>query len=193
MMFLTDFADQGVILPVILAVGVVLAAYGWWRAAVMWLAVTGGTFAVVLVLKFGFIGCGPVFDHFGVRSPSGHTAAGAILAGGLAALFTRRRWIVFAVATLAAAVIGVSRLALDMHTPTEALLGGAIGILGAVALPHFVRPEATKPPAVALAVAVLLAVLLHGRRLPAEPVIAHAALATMQYFPACRVRDDQAR
>jgi membrane-associated phospholipid phosphatase len=193
MIFLTDFADQGVILPVILAVGVVLAAYGWWRAAVMWLAVTGGTFAVVLVLKFGFIGCGPVFDHFGVRSPSGHTAAGAILAGGLAALFTRRRWIVFAIATLAAAAIGVSRLALGMHTPADALLGGAIGILGAVVLRHFPRPPATKPPVVALTVAVLLTVLLHGTRLPAEPVIARVALATMRYIPACRVGDDQAR
>src|ERR1700735_5226432 len=108
MTFLTDFADQGVVLPVVLAVGLVLALYGQWRAALMWLAVIGGTFAAVLVLKFGFIGCGTVFDRYALHSPSGHTTAAAVVAGGLAGLFTPRRWIVLTVATLAAAVIGMS-------------------------------------------------------------------------------------
>jgi membrane-associated phospholipid phosphatase len=187
MAFLTDFADQGVILPVVLAVGLVLALYGRWRAALLWLAVIGATFAVVVALKFGFIGCGSVFDRYALRSPSGHTAAAAVVAGGLAGLFTPRRAIVLTVATLAAAVIGMSRIALNMHSPPEVVLGAAIGILGAAVLPYVLPTVSSKPPVAALAIAVLVAVLLHGRRLPAEPVIERAAYAAMRFIPACRV------
>ena len=43
MKFLTDFADQAVVLPMVAAVSVVLAAQGWWRGALAWLCVVGMT------------------------------------------------------------------------------------------------------------------------------------------------------
>src|ERR1043166_4884615 len=90
MIFLTDFADQAVVLPVVLVVALLLAATGWWRGAVVWLGVVGGTFGVVLFLKLVFMSCQPVFIPWELRSPSGHTAAAAVVAGGVRALIGGR-------------------------------------------------------------------------------------------------------
>src|SRR5690349_19218340 len=49
--FLTDFADQAVIMPLVLAVAVALALQGWRRGAFVWLAVVAVTFIVMLMLK----------------------------------------------------------------------------------------------------------------------------------------------
>src|SRR5450432_1483592 len=59
MNFLTDFADQAVVLPVAVVVAIVLAVMGWRRGALVWLGVLGVTFGVILVLKLGFLACGP--------------------------------------------------------------------------------------------------------------------------------------
>ena len=73
--FLTDFADQAVVLPLVLAVALVLALQGWRRGAAAWLVAIGATFAVILVLKLVFLGCTPLFGPADMRSPSGHVAA----------------------------------------------------------------------------------------------------------------------
>src|SRR5476649_744774 len=108
MTFLTDFADQAVTLPIVASVALVLAVLGWWRGALAWLAVVGVTFGVILVLKLGLMACEPVFGAWSLRSPSGHTAAAAVVAGGLAALLTERRWIVLLVAVAASVTIGLT-------------------------------------------------------------------------------------
>ena len=51
MTFLTDFADQAVVLPIVVAVGVALLAQGWRRGAVAWALVVVVTFATMVVLK----------------------------------------------------------------------------------------------------------------------------------------------
>ena len=47
--FLTDFADQAVVLPVAVAIAFVLAVAGWWRGLIAWLIGVGGTIAVMAV------------------------------------------------------------------------------------------------------------------------------------------------
>ena len=84
MRFLTDFADQAVVLPLIVVVALVLAGLGWRRGAVAWLAAVGVTFGAVLTLKLVLFTCGPALHLATLRSPSGHTAAAAIIAGGIA-------------------------------------------------------------------------------------------------------------
>src|SRR5258708_39101880 len=86
MMFLTDFADQAVVLPVVVAVAAVLLALGWRRGALVWLGSVCATFGVVLFLKLGFLACVPVFGPWELRSPSGHTAAASVVAGGFVTL-----------------------------------------------------------------------------------------------------------
>ena len=185
-MFLTDFADQAVVLPVALAVGVVLATMGWRRGALVWLGVVGATFGVVLVLKLGFMACGPVFSPWDLHSPSGHTAAASVLAGGFVTLLAGSPPAALAVSVLAAAMFGFSRVELGYHTVPEVFLGAAIGIAGAVVLARLAgRPPVMRPLRL-LAVAVVVAWLLHGGHLRAEQVIWRFAEGRLDFVPACR-------
>jgi membrane-associated phospholipid phosphatase len=187
--FLTDFADQAVLLPLALVVAVCLACTGWWRGLGAWLVGVGGTLGLMFVLKVVFIACGP--PHL-LRTPSGHTAAAAVICGGLMAVLAgRRRWAV-PVAILAAAVIGATRLLLHAHLPREVVVGGLAGIGGAwlVAalsgpLPEFGRRR------IALA-ALVVAMVLHGLRLPAEAEIRGLAYRLAHRLAVCQAPDDEA-
>ena len=106
-----------------------------------------------------------------MRSPSGHTATAAVVVGGLIALMTGRHWAVLMVAVLAAALIGTSRVVLGFHSIPEICIGAAAGIAGAWALSRFCGSPPSRRPMSLLAVAGVLALLLHGLRLPAEAAI----------------------
>jgi membrane-associated phospholipid phosphatase len=187
MTFLTDFADQAVVLPLVAAVSVVLAAQGWWRGALAWLFVVALTFGVVLVLKLGFLACAPVFGPYAIRSPSGHTAAASVVAGGLAALLTGRQRAVLCIALLAAFIIGSSRLELGFHSLPEVVIGAFTGISGAALLARLAGPPPVRRRRISvLAVAFVVAMLLHGMRLPAEAAIWRISLGALDFVPACR-------
>lgn len=186
MKFLTDFADQAVILPLVAAVALVLVCQGWWRGAGAWLVTVGATFSVVLVLKLIFLGCTPVFGPIDLRSPSGHAAAASVVCGSLAAIYGGGRRVVAVSAILAWVAIGLTRIGLHQHSWLEVLLGGGIGSLGAMGMVRL----AGAPPALRLRPMVLTATfvvaLLHGRHLNAEIAI-HEAAATVDWLPGlCR-------
>jgi membrane-associated phospholipid phosphatase len=184
--YLTDFADQAVVLPLVLAIGVALAVQGWRRGAVTWLIVVGATFMATLVFKLFFLSCPPVFGQVDIHSPSGHVAAASVVAGGLAVIFTRRRASIFPAAILAAVVIGFSRLVLGAHSLPEVIIGAMIGLAGAVALTRFAGQPPRLRLAPLIAVIVIVAILFHGLHLPAEAAIRHTALRAAQLIPACR-------
>src|SRR4051794_12247066 len=187
MTFLTDFADQAVVLPMVAAVAVVLAAQGWWRGALAWLCVVGVTFTVILILKLGFLACAPVFGPWSLRSPSGHTAAASVVAGGLVALLAGRQRAVLFIALLAAVVIGSSRLELGFYSLPEVTIGALTGVAGAALLSHLAgAPPEKRRPVPLLAVAFVVAMLLHGMRLPAEAAIWRISLGVLDFVPACR-------
>ena len=99
-----------------------LAALGWRRGAAAWVLAVGATLGTMLVLKLAFLACGTVLPSIGVHTPSGHTAAAALAAGGLAALLSRgnnRGGHVLAWALGAAIVVGFTRVALAMHSVPE--------------------------------------------------------------------------
>jgi membrane-associated phospholipid phosphatase len=168
MRYLTDFADQAVVLPLIATVALMLAVLGWRRGALAWLGAVGLSFGAVVAFKLVFATCGPALGLPALRSPSGHTAAAAIIVGGIAVALGRGRQQVAAIAGLAALLIGVTRVVLGLHTPVEVTLGGALGILGVLGFAVI----AGRPPALRLrwlfAVIVAVALLLHGRHLDAE-------------------------
>jgi membrane-associated phospholipid phosphatase len=185
-LFITNFADQAVILPLVLAVTVALAAQGWRRGAVVWLAVVGATFGVVLLLKLICLACAPVDGLTELRSPSGHVAAATVVAGGLAALVTRRRVSILPAGVLAAVVIGVSRLVLDMHSLPEVAVGAGVGLAGATALVRMAGPPPTLKPGKLLALVVIVAAMFHGLHLPAEAAIRHAAFRAAHVLEVCQ-------
>ena len=171
MRFVTDFADLAVALPLALCVAAVLGSAGWWRGVAAWGVAVGAMLAGVLTLKLLFLGCaaptGPLF------SPSGHTAVGGLLYGGMAAIWLRQRVDLWAAVGLggvpAAVVIGITRLALHAHSVPEVGLGACVGLaglawmLGMAGLP----PQGLRIGRVVL-VALPIVVMLHGMRLPAE-------------------------
>ena len=190
MTFLTDFADQAVVLPLVAMVSIVLAILGWWRGALAWLAAAGVTFGSVLVLKVGFLACGPVFGPWALHSPSGHTAAAAMVAGGLTAIIAGHRWLALAAALLASAAIGMSRVALGFHSVPEVAIGGGLGFLGVMGLARFAGSSPVRRPVPLLVAAALVAVLLHGMRLPAEAAIWRASSGLLDFVPACRAEGE---
>ncbi len=186
MEFLTDFADQAVILPLVLAVSIALAMQGWRRGALVWIAVIGATFITMLVLKVVFLACSPLFSPMDMRSPSGHVAAATVVAGGLAALLTHRAVSILPIAVLAAAVIGLSRIVLGAHSLPEVALGALVGLVGALALMRIAGPP---PPLKLLPLVlaiVLVAAVFHGLHLPAEAAIRHTAFRAAEYLEVCR-------
>ncbi len=136
MNFLTNFADQAVLLPLAACVFGTLLALRWRRGALAWGACVAGVLAVMLVLKLVALACGAHFAWTGVVSPSGHTATAAVVYGGLFALLappSRTGTLVAAAAGgLVALGVGLTRLALHVHTPADVLVGAAVGVAGAV-------------------------------------------------------------
>jgi membrane-associated phospholipid phosphatase len=185
--FLTDFADQAVILPIVLAIGIALFAQGWRRGAAAWAVVVVATFAAMLALKLVFLACSASFGTGDIRTPSGHVAAATVVAGGLAALLLRRRAAVLALAALAAVAIGISRLALGLHSPAEVVIGGAVGLAGAWALLMLAGPPPERLDARRIAyIAVVIAVIFHGLHLPAEAHIRSTAWRFAHVLAVCQ-------
>jgi membrane-associated phospholipid phosphatase len=171
-------------------VAIVLSAQGWHKGALTWLLIVTATFAATLAFKLIFLSCSPVFGPLDVRSPSGHVATAAVVTGGLCAMLTRRRTTILPAATLAAIVIGLSRLVLGVHTLPETLFGALIGLTGAAALLRFTSP----PPRLRLTplvlVVIVVATVFHGLHLPAEAAIRHTAFRLTSFIPACRGTPD---
>jgi membrane-associated phospholipid phosphatase len=185
--FITDFADQAVVLPLALAVGIALLAQGWRRGAAAWALTVAATLAMTLVLKLLFVACADSLGTADLHSPSGHVAGATVVAGGLAALLLRRPAVALAFAASAALVIGYSRLALAQHSLPETVLGATVGLVGTGALLVLAgRP----PPGIEsrriLMTAAAIALLFHGLHMPAEAHIRGAAYHFAQMFAVCQ-------
>jgi hypothetical protein len=176
MRFLTDFADLATTLPIAVCIGLSLAWITWWRGVAAWSFSVMFALSATLALKLFFLACGPTAGF----SPSGHTAAGTAVYGGVVALILRKRIGPPAAWLLAgggmAALVGYSRMALHLHDLREVSIGAAVGLVAVAALlatvgpaPPGLRPRALLSPAL------LVIIPLHGLRLPAEPMVRHAA------------------
>jgi membrane-associated phospholipid phosphatase len=176
--FLTDFADQAVMVPMILLIAAVLLLSGWRRGAVAWCSVVPLTLLAVGLAKFMVFRFGAPAWLPDLLSPSGHTASAALVYGGLMAILVPymgpwRR--VLLVAVPMAAIIGVTRLFLRVHTLDDVIVGAIIGLVGAISL---ARLAGHRPIHISLwpaaGTVVMVVILFHGIRLPAE-VWLHAA------------------
>ncbi len=175
MWFITDFADQAVILPVALAIAVSLWRGGWITGARTWVLCCGTTLATLGAAKLAVFVFGPFSFLPLLDSPSGHTAASAIAWGGLAVLLLprpHRRSLGLPIAAAITALIGATRLGLHVHTLPDVVIGAAIGLTGTLVLALTLDDL---PPglrrSLLLGPALLIAATLHGYRLPAEPLL----------------------
>lgn len=178
---ITNFADQAVVLPLAAATLGLFVFRQWWRGAVAWVATVGVTLALILFLKLRFFACDQMTAEALVRNPSGHTAAAAVVYGGLAVVVVRsfremKRGLLpvtIAISTLIAVVIGVSRLELDKHSVLEVFVGSAIGVAGAVSFAVLAgppKPNLRFDRLLLLSLAVI--VVFYGTELPIEPHLA---------------------
>ena len=179
--FVTDFADQAVVIPSAIAVAVGFVAAGWYRGALAWSGVLACTWVSVLLLKLACLLFGSLWVG-GLHSPSGHTASAAAAAGGFLGLIVRRRggdwrWTI-PISAGFATIIGLSRLALHVHTRLDVLVAGMVGVVSAVVLVVLAGPPPPKlrlsPIITALAVVI---VLMHGSQSSAEAAIKRFAAA----------------
>lgn len=174
-------------LPLVFALAIVLVVLGWPRGAAAWLLAAIATLATMLVLKVLAVACGPPE----LRSPSGHTATAAFIVGGFAALLARRAGrgalpVLFA-GGVAALLIGISRLALGMHTWVEVTAGAAIGCVGALGLYWLAGPVPSRLTfRWVVATALCVVVAFHGLHLNAEPRIRSSALLWALRLGVCR-------
>ncbi|HEY0203902.1 MAG TPA: phosphatase PAP2 family protein [Acetobacteraceae bacterium] len=198
LMFVTDFADQAVILPVVAVVFLILLAQRRWQVASAWMLAIPGVLGTLLVLKVACYACGWLLpalglDQLALRSPSGHVASAAVVSSGVVALQAGRMRVgaipaALTAALAAAVVIGVTRVLLGAHSMAEVVVAAAIGGAGAVAFARLsgrhLKEKSGLP--IAMAAAIML-VVFHGSHLPAEAVIQSAAAATLrQWVPACQ-------
>ena len=192
--FITDFGDQAVILPLAATVALIFLISGWRRGALAWTVAVGATLGLVLLLKLAFLACGHLITDMQLQSPSGHTAAAAVVYGGLAGIALRtvtsnKYWLLgctFAIAILCAAIFGATRLRLGAHSMPEVLAGGMVGVGGAIsstALAGVPSPAIRLSYVLAAGLGILL--LLHGLHLPAESVIKSIAI-NIWPLSACR-------
>ena len=196
MRYLTDFADQAVVLPLAAAISITLLLLRWWRGAIGWILAVPATLAIVLSLKIIFYACHAELPDLGIRSPSGHTASATVVYGGLLALFGKhgishraRHLLLIALAALLLALLfGYSRVDLGVHTVPDVLVGGAVGIVGALLFVVLAGqpPEGFRRGLLG-AVALLVALLCHGRELHAEEIIQRMAISYWwPFITSCR-------
>lgn len=179
--FFTDAGDSGVLLPIAL-VGVATLWYFHSRR-VAWLLLRSVMVAGVFItaLKILFLSCAAHWAT-GLSSPSGHACLSAVVYGTVATLVAAGRAplfraLVYILAAVFVAAIGVSRVTLGVHTWIEVGVGLSVGLAAQLWFAwSYARTEPVridlKTFGAALAVTVLLA---FGIRLPAESLIRHLA------------------
>ena len=176
MLFLSDFANLGLVLPLAGLVALTLAALGKRREAFAWCLAIAGTLGTMAVLKvLVFVAVGPEAGA-GLGNPSGHTAAGIVVYAGLLALLGERFAPRLNIALLAGPafglLFGLTRIELQVHTLADVLVGGAVGLGGVLVLAWLAGPRradaraAGMPVVAAVALGAILA--FHGHRLIAE-------------------------
>tara|TARA_R110000868_G_scaffold4303_3_gene27364 strand:- start:7467 stop:8096 length:630 start_codon:yes stop_codon:yes gene_type:complete len=183
---LTNFGDQGLILPFVLSVGAMLWFSQARREAIIWIFATGAALATMLLLKLMFLPCGHLLPQWHLRSPSGHAASAFIAYGGFAVLEAKlrtARWqrvAILGAGFLFACMIAGSRLALHVHSLPEVLLGSLVGLGTPLILLWKIRPQfrrtLARPLLLAPLVPLALLIALRGETLHVEGHIAAIAV-----------------
>jgi membrane-associated phospholipid phosphatase len=180
---ITSLGGAGLTLPLAIAIALWLALGYTWRMAAGWLLLLGAAIGVVTLTKLAFLGWGVGVRELDFTGLSGHAVLStAVYPVALFLMLLPARpafRLVGVVLGLAAGIaVGLSRVVLEAHSPSEAITGC---IVGAVTALMFVRwswdAEPGRLSAVPVTVSLLmLTVALHGVHLPTQRWVTHIAL-----------------
>lgn len=122
-----------------LVVVTVLVLFGVkWKAEALWLAVNGSLAGLLIVgLKAIYVRPRPSLTHLveagGFSFPSGHSLGSMLIFGTILVIICQRvkkapvRWALLAILSLLIGLIGLSRIYLGVHYPTDVLAGFVLG------------------------------------------------------------------
>lgn len=199
LVYLTNFGDPYLTVPLAGAVVVWLATTRSWRALVTWIACFSASAALVAASHFAYAAWGLQITAINFTAVSGHTMLASAVyptTFALCASQARTRTAIFAYlcGLVFALAIGMSRLLMGVHTPAEVLSGWLLGTLvagltcspalalrtraGVISIGRNARHDSTPFAAMALA----LIVVCHGKILPVTAWIdVHAPRLTQQW------------
>jgi membrane-associated phospholipid phosphatase len=180
---ITSLGGAGLTLPLALAIAIWLAVGYSWRLAACWLALLGAAIGVVTVTKLAFLGWGVGVRELDFTGVSGHAMLStAVYPAALFLMLLPARpaiRLLGVLAGLAAGIaVGLSRVVLSAHSPSEAVTGCLVGALAALV---FVRiawnAEPGRLSAMPVAVSMMvLAVAMHNVHVPTQRWVTHIAL-----------------
>jgi membrane-associated phospholipid phosphatase len=180
---ITSLGGAGLTLPLAIAIALWLALGYSWRMAAGWLLLLGAAIGVVTVTKLAFLGWGVGVRELDFTGVSGHAMLStAVYPVALFLMLLPARPALRLVGVLiglaAGIAVGLSRVVLDAHSPSEAITGCIVGALTAL---MFVRwswdAEPGRLSAVPVTVSlVMLFVGLHGVHVPTQRWVTHIAL-----------------
>ncbi|WP_025602016.1 phosphatase PAP2 family protein [Burkholderia sp. WSM2230] len=180
---ITSLGGAGMTLPLAFAIALWLAVGYTWRMAAGWLLLLGAAIGVVTVTKLAFLGWGVGVRELDFTGVSGHAMLStAVYPVALFLMLLRTHPAVRVLGVLlglaAGMAVGVSRVALSAHSPSEAVTGCLVGALAAllfVRMAWKAQPERLSALPVAVSLMVL-AVLMHGVHVPTQRWVTHIAL-----------------
>ncbi|MEM5343035.1 phosphatase PAP2 family protein [Paraburkholderia azotifigens] len=181
---ITNFGGAGLTLPLAFAIALWLAVGYSWRLAAAWLFLLGVAVALVTATKIAFLGWGigvRVWDFTGLSGHAMFATAVFPVAAFLVLLSAPPAMRIAGVtlALLGGATVGLSRVIIEAHSPSEAITGCIVGALTALV---FVRIawNATPPgrlPVAPVVVSLMVIMLgLHKLHLPTQRWVTHIAL-----------------
>ncbi|ACC73520.1 phosphatase PAP2 family protein [Paraburkholderia phymatum] len=181
---ITNFGGAGLTLPLAFAIALWLAVGYSWRLAAGWLFLLGVAIAFVTATKIAFLGWGigvRVWDFTGLSGHSMFATAVFPVAAFLVLLSAPPAVRVAGVvlALLGGATVGLSRVVIEAHSPSEAITGCLVGALAALV---FVRiawnatPPGRLPVAPVVVSLMVLTLGLHKLHLPTQRWVTHIAL-----------------
>lgn len=139
------YGGPSILVPAGIAVALAFLLHGWRRGALLVIVTMAGAGVLNWLLKLSFARARPeaFFDYPlpGSHSfPSGHALYAASVFGGLAALLTARlrqrslRIAVWSGAAVLVLLVGVSRVYLGVHYPSDVVAGYAVGVVWVTAV-----------------------------------------------------------